>query len=94
MSTSVETSILRLIESMMGGAVTLDEFQSKFEFLFLDAEPYPDFSDRGQELFSAILEKVSLVSDTVTGEERVHGWTTTAEFVAWLKEQKSKYDSE
>lgn len=83
---STRQEILELLQGGARGLVGLDEFQKRFEYLFLDREEWPVLDYRDKEFFGVVLEKVGWTAENPSAEERQLGWMDFESFRRWLEE--------
>ena len=74
-----------MIEPLLAGAWTVDEFSHAHYDFWLDEVPRGVLSDDDEEFFSDVQEKLDWTAPSPTEDEKEHGWLTHEEYVDWVR---------
>ena len=73
--------LLDMIDRLVDGACTVDEFRTAYYWFWLDEVPRGELSEDDEEIFSEIQEKLDWTTDSPTTEEREYGWLSEVDYV-------------
>lgn len=86
--------LFALIDRVLAGQVTPDEFENAFYSLYFDETPDSALTEREREFVGDVCEKLDFTGSAPDAESRQYGWVDYSEFVDWLREAYASFRAE
>jgi hypothetical protein len=77
---SFKKNLLGMIDRLIGGEWSVDEFETAYYDYFVDTVPSSFLSDEDEDFFAAVQERLNA--------EREVGWLTHDEYIQWLRTER------
>jgi hypothetical protein len=80
-----ERELIDMIDRLLVGAWTVEEFRREYYDFWLDGVPRGVLSDDEEEFFSDVQERLDWTTLSPTESAKQYGWLTHEEYVDWVK---------
>lgn len=86
-------TLFSLVERVLAGEMGPEQFEDEFYSRYFDETPEDALTDSEHEFIGAVCERLDFTGRAPDAESRTYGWGDYTEFVDWLRQAYTAYQS-